>query len=184
MRIVAFTGAGISKASGIPTFAENPELRDVLERTYAKKNPREYNEALRKMVDMTKDALPNDAHLALQEYGVEIITMNIDGLHEKAGSEPIAVHGKLPAQHELSFANKLVGKPVLYGDRAPEYTRAIELVKTLTPDDYFLVVGTSKYTTIANTLVVYAKDTGAQIIEINKEAEILVRDVLFELTSE
>lgn len=37
--IIALTGAGISQESGIPTFEENPELRDVLTRDFANENP-------------------------------------------------------------------------------------------------------------------------------------------------
>lgn len=54
-------------------------------------------------------AAPNDAHLALAEYDVPVITMNVDGLHQKARSRHIlAIHGTLP-------------DIVLYDDPAPLY---------------------------------------------------------------
>lgn len=54
---------------------------------------------MREFVDGIKDKKPNDAHIALAEYGIPIITMNVDGLHQKAGSKNvITLHGDLPTE--------------------------------------------------------------------------------------
>ena len=47
MKIIAFTGAGISKQSNIPTFMERPDIREKLFRDYANTHHEEYNEVIR-----------------------------------------------------------------------------------------------------------------------------------------
>ena len=47
MKIIAFTGAGISKQSNIPTFMERPDVREKLFRSYADRHHEEYNEVIR-----------------------------------------------------------------------------------------------------------------------------------------
>lgn len=180
--VIAFTGAGISKESGISTFMERPDVRDKLFRSYANKYPLSYNDTIRELKESMKDALPNDAHKALFEYKIPIITMNIDGLHEKAGSEVLALHGTLPSDEELSYAYKLYNKPVLYEDEAPNYIKAYDIVNKLTSKDILLVIGCSYHTSIACSLRDIAKSKGAKIIEINSNAATRVREVLEELS--
>lgn len=84
MKILAFTGAGISKQSNIPTFMERPDVREKLFRTFAEHHHEAYNEVIRELKANMNGAEPNDAHFALAEYKVPVITMNIDGLHKKA----------------------------------------------------------------------------------------------------
>ena len=83
MKILAFTGAGISKQSNIPTFMERPDVREKLFRSYANTHHEEYNEVIKQLKANMNGAKPNDAHIALAEYHVPIITMNIDGLHKE-----------------------------------------------------------------------------------------------------
>ena len=108
--IVFFTGAGISTGSGIPDFRsvnglysqtnENedpPEYMLSVECLYDE--PAKFYQYLRKNMDFSK-AEPNIAHRKISELQltrmVSVITQNIDGLHEKAGSKAIAtVHGTL-----------------------------------------------------------------------------------------
>ena len=80
MKIIAFTGAGISKQSNIPTFMERPDVREKLFRSYAQRHHEEYNEVIRQLKANMNGAKPNDAHYALAEYHIPIITMNIDYL--------------------------------------------------------------------------------------------------------
>ena len=86
MKILAFTGAGISKQSNIPTFMERPDVREKLFRTFAEHHHEAYNEVIRELKANMNGAEPNDAHFALAEYKVPVITMNIDGLHKKSGA--------------------------------------------------------------------------------------------------
>lgn len=179
--IIAFTGAGISKQSNIPTFMERPDVREKLFRSYAISNPKEYNEVIKQLKDNMNGAKPNDAHFALAEYNVQIITMNIDGLHTLAGSTPLELHGCLPDDDEMDRAYSLYNKPVLYGDPAPNYQKAYELVDSMGEGDIFLVIGASFHTAIAGDLRSVAKARGAKIIEIQEDAKTNVRKTLEDL---
>ncbi|MBQ2733954.1 MAG: transcriptional regulator [Clostridia bacterium] len=173
-RVIFFTGAGISVESGIPTFQEQPGIRDKLHRSFATEHPEEYRDTIRKMVDSCERAEPNAAHLAIAKLGCPVITMNVDGLHRKAGSKNvIEVHGILPTREQLEaerFPFEYDGI-VLYGDKAPRYNDAIDLVETLEyGSSVFVIVGTSFYTGISDTLRLAAKYAGAEIIIINDNA--------------
>ena len=178
MKIVAFTGAGISKQSNIPTFMERPDVREKLFRNYANNHHGEYNEVIKQLKANMNGAEPNDAHIALAEYDIPIITMNIDGLHKQAGSDALELHGGLPEEDELSIAWSLFNKPVLYGDPAPNYQKAYEMVGALKKNDIFIVIGCSYHTAIACDLREVAKSRGAKIIEIQEDAAHNVRKVL------
>jgi NAD-dependent deacetylase len=100
MKLVALTGAGISVASGLPTFAEGywrgRPVRDLLSKTYFLSHPETFYEYFWEALQPWRKARPNPAHLALAEANVEIITQNIDGLHQAAGSsDVIEMHGNL-----------------------------------------------------------------------------------------
>ena len=168
MKIIAFTGAGISKQSNIPTFMERPDVREKLFRSYANSHHEEYNEVIKQLKANMNGAKPNDAHIALAEYHIPIITMNIDGLHKLAGSDALELHGGLPKDDEMDIAYSLYNKPVLYGDPAPNYQKAYEMVYTLQPG-------------ISVDLREVAKARGARIIEIQEDAAHNVRKVLEEL---
>jgi NAD-dependent deacetylase len=105
-KLVVFTGAGVSAESGIQTFRdagglwEGFQIEDVATPRAWRKNPemvlRFYNERRKNVLEAT----PNLAHrliAQLQEsFDVEVITQNIDDLHERAGSEKVLhLHGEL-----------------------------------------------------------------------------------------
>lgn len=179
--IIAFTGAGISKDSGIQTFMENPSVRDRLTRNFATHYPENYRQTINEMADIIAHAAPNDAHDALYDYDIEIITMNIDGLHEKAGSKPMLLHGEMPQGEELLYADSLWNKPVLYGDPAPHYQKALMKIDQLTEDDILLVIGASMHTRIAVEIRELAFSNGVEIIEIQEDAQYEVRETLKDL---
>ncbi|QDW25298.1 SIR2 family NAD-dependent protein deacylase [Pedobacter sp. KBS0701] len=104
MKLVVLTGAGISAESGLKTFRdadglwEGYNIYDVATPEAWERNPELvlefYNERRRQVLD----AKPNQAHLLLAElekdFDVEIITQNIDDLHERAGSTKVThLHG-------------------------------------------------------------------------------------------
>lgn len=181
MKILAFTGAGISRQSQIPTFMERPDIREKLFRSYANTHHEEYNEVIKQLKANMNGAKPNDAHYALAEYQIPVITMNIDGLHKVAGSDALELHGGLPEDDEMDKAWSLYNKPVLYGDPAPNYQKAYEMVYDLTLDDVFIVIGCSYHTAIACDLREVAKSRGARIIEIQEDAAHNVRKLLEEI---
>lgn len=173
-KVIFFTGAGISVDSRIPTFQDQPNIREKLSRNFANENPEEYRETILQMVETCEKAEPNAAHKAIAENGFPVITMNIDKLHTKAGSKNvIEVHGVLPTKEQVleeDFPITYDGI-VLYGDIAPKYEEAIKLVKSLEyGKSYFIVVGTSFYTGISKTLLKIAKQRKAAIEVINNNA--------------
>ena len=108
-RIVFFGGAGVSTESGIPDFRSQDGLyhqqlayppEEILSHTFFARYPEEFYRFYRaKMLPL--DAQPNDAHrfLAQLEAGgrlTAVITQNIDGLHQKAGSKNVfELHGSI-----------------------------------------------------------------------------------------
>lgn len=179
-KVLFFTGAGISAESGIPTFSEQDGLRDKLTRSFALAHKEEYRETIKQMCDVVNKAKPNNAHLAIAKYDFPVITMNIDGLHQKAGSENvISIHGRLPKLHELyaDNFNELTGIPVLYGDTAPEYETAIDKVNRLREGDKFIIVGVSFYTMISEQLRYIASCREADIIILNECATVEVPEI-------
>lgn len=95
---VAFTGAGISAPSGVPTFQsrwKGKPVRDFLGRSYFEGDPVGFFELYCAM-EAWCHAEPNAAHRALSAFGVPVVTQNIDGLHQRAGSKKvIELHGNL-----------------------------------------------------------------------------------------
>jgi NAD-dependent protein deacetylase/lipoamidase len=104
---VAMTGAGISTASGIPDFRSpgsglwtKADPREVASIDGFMRNPRAYYEWRRPLLQTLLHAEPNPAHCALAELERSgplraIITQNIDGLHQRAGSQRVLeVHGR------------------------------------------------------------------------------------------
>ena len=183
--IVAFTGAGISKASGIPTFSDMPGFREQLTRSFANEYPQVYREMMKEFVNICETAQPNDAHFALAEYNIPIITMNIDGLHQRAakdwGAETqfiLPIHGRLPTREELPYCAELTEAPVLYGDLAPGYMKAKRFIEKMQFGDTFLVIGASEYTSISMGLREDARMRGASIVEIQDNADTKVRQFL------
>ncbi len=103
--LVAFTGAGISKESGVPTFRGEDGLWSrydpvILDIDYFKANPKSSWEAIRNIFyKFMKNVKPNKAHYFLSELEKEgilkgIVTQNIDNLHQEAGSKNVVeFHG-------------------------------------------------------------------------------------------
>jgi NAD-dependent deacetylase len=104
--IVVFTGAGISAESGIKTFRdsgglwEEYDVKDVATPEAWQRNPALVIDFYNKRRKQVIEAQPNDAHKALvkleKKYVVDIITQNIDDLHERAGSSHVThLHGEI-----------------------------------------------------------------------------------------
>jgi len=106
-KIVAITGAGISKASGIPTFRGKDGLwnkyrvEDLATPEAFKRNPTLVWNWYKARMRILIDAKPNAAHYALTRLEKEkmltgLITQNVDGLHKLAGTKNvIEVHGNI-----------------------------------------------------------------------------------------
>lgn len=168
--IVAFTGAGISKYSGIPTFEDKPELRDILSREYKERFPQSFRQCISNLKEVCSKSTPNCAHFTLAQFKIPTITMNVDGLHEKALKEYLHNTDSLLEIHGNIFKNNLV----LYGDSAPKYSEALGWIRRLRSGDILLVVGTSYYTPISISIKHLAQRIGVTVIEINEDSEVKV----------
>lgn len=184
-KLVFFTGAGISVESGIPTFQEQEGIRDKLTRDFCLENYNDYVENIKSMKRTMDKAQPNAAHYAIAEMNCPVITMNIDGLHEKAGTKNvIAIHGRMPTWEEIENEDLRykTGIPVLYGDSAPLYSNAYDIMLDLDlHQSYVVIVGTSFYTGISEELYQIAERYATRVWIINSNASIRVPEVCEEI---
>ena len=168
MKVIAFTGAGISKSAGIPTFEDVPGIKEKLSLEYKNANPEEYKEIIRKMTDAMRDKEPTMAHKILAQLNIPIITMNIDNLHRKAGSKTVLeLHG-----------NYIADNIVLYGQEMHHAQDATTLImktareaKENNEEAILLVIGTSMQTAFAHILVWLAESRGMKVLYIDKNAD-------------
>ena len=129
-KIIVFTGAGISVESGIQTFRDSDGLwenHDVMEVASPEGWSNDFElvlnfyNARRKQVNEVK---PNAGHLALvkleEKFDVQIITQNIDNLHERAGSNNILhLHGEITKSRSSvddSLVYEIEGNSILAGE--------------------------------------------------------------------
>jgi len=197
---VALTGAGISVESGIPSFRGAQGMWAKYDPTeYASlhafmQHPRKVWEMLSEMVSVCGGAVPNVAHkglAVLEEMGVvrAVITQNVDGLHQAAGSRRvIEYHGNLdelicvscwkryptrerwtPGAVPLCDCGEIL-KPnvVLFGEPIPwlAQEQAEEEARTCR---VLVVIGTSAQVSPACDIPRIAKESGAAVVEINPE---------------
>ncbi len=208
-KTIAFTGAGISVESGIPDFRGaqglwqkyDPEEYAHIEAFYS--NPEKVWLMLKDMFSLILSARPNPAHIGLAELerlGLlsSVITQNVDGLHQAAGSQKvIEFHGShrtlsclkcsksidgtglkmedLPAR--CPFCSSLL-KPdvVFFGEAIPWKAQALSIEESKSCD-VVLVIGTSAVVYPAASIPIMAKERGATVIEINMEPTPLTHQV-------
>lgn len=129
--LVVFTGAGISAECGIKTFRDSDGLWEEFDiNEVATPQAWEKNKALvldfyNKRRKQILEAQPNKAHDALVEleekYDVQIITQNIDDLHERAGSKNVLhLHGEITKSRSTvdpSLVYKIKNAEIRLGDK-------------------------------------------------------------------
>ncbi|WP_405567540.1 SIR2 family NAD-dependent protein deacylase [Polaribacter sp. Asnod6-C07] len=183
-KIVILTGAGISAESGIETFRDADGLwegHDVMEVASPKgfaANPELVLDFYNKRRKQLLTVKPNKAHLNLVElennFDVEIITQNVDNLHEKAGSKKVThLHGellKVRSSIDETFVlnwhkdlflgdlcinnSQLRPHIVWFGEMVPMLDKAIEITKKA---DILVIIGTSMQVYPAASLINYAQ---------------------------
>jgi NAD-dependent deacetylase len=205
-RIVFVTGAGISQESGIPTFRgkdgywrkHDPMKLATIDAFYD--DPKlvwEWYEDRRKNI---LAAQPNPGHKAIADLEklarVVILTQNIDGLHQRAGSSHVLeLHGsiirikctvcdfhddvtesfrKLPPL--CNCGNILRPDVVWFGEGLPQDVWQ-EAITEANSCDVMIIAGTSLVVSPANTLPIYAKQNNAILIEVNPEETIMTKDM-------
>jgi NAD-dependent deacetylase len=183
-KIVVLTGAGMSAESGIKTFRDEDglwEVHDVMQVASPegfRRNPELvfefYNQRRRQLLSVK----PNKAHYNLADlekyFDVEIITQNIDNLHEKAGSTKVThLHGELLKVRstynenivlnwkkdlhlgDLGPDNKQLRPHIVwFGEMVPMLDKAIEITSKA---DILIIIGTSMQVYPAASLVNFIK---------------------------
>lgn len=182
-KLVVLTGAGISAESGLKTFRDSDglwegyDIAEVATPRAWRKDPKLVLEFYNMRRRNVAEALPNAAHFGLAElekdFDVQIITQNIDDLHERAGSTNVLhLHGeifKMKSEADESLVYEIRGdinigdtaedgaqlRPhiVWFEEPVPMIEAAARIASTA---DMFVVVGTSLVVYPAAGLVNYA----------------------------
>lgn len=201
-RIVFFGGAGVSTESGIPDFRSVDGLYNqqydyppetILSHTFYQRNPEEFYRFYRNKMLFT-DAKPNAAHLKLAELERQgkvraVITQNIDGLHQAAGSKTVLeLHGSVLRNycqrcgefHDLHYILDSAGVPkcrkcggsvkpdvVLYEESLNQQTMN-DAVRYIHEAEVLIIGGTSLAVYPAAGLIDYFQ--GDKLVVINKSS--------------
>lgn len=184
-KVVVFTGAGVSADSGLSTFRDadglwaNYRIEDVCTPEALARNRPLVIEFYNKRRRETMAARPNPAHLAIarleEDFDVEVITQNVDNLHERAGSTRVThLHGELMKLRSSRNPDLIVPiegweqpldataldgallRPhiVFFGEAVPQFDPAARIAATA---DILIVVGTSLAVYPAASLVHYVR---------------------------
>ena len=205
-KIVIVTGAGISQESGIPTFRG----KDGLWRNYDAmklaaidafyENPKlvwEWYNERRQNIFAAEPNLGHKAIVELENYlEVVVLTQNIDGLHQRAGSSKVLeLHGSIVkikctscdymdeiTSNFLEFppvckcGNILRPDVVWFGESLPQDVWK-EAIAHANSCDVMVIAGTSLAVSPANTLPIYAKQNNSILVEINPDQTIMSSDM-------
>ncbi len=197
--IVFFGGAGVSTESGIPDFRSVDGLyhqkydyppETILSHSFYKSNPKEFWRFYRDKM-LCLDAQPNPAHLRLAQWEAEgklraVVTQNIDGLHQKAGSKTVwELHGSVHRNYCERCGKFYTAEQILCSEGIPRCTcggpikpdvvlyeeglsqRVIEeSVRAIAEADVLIIGGTSLVVYPAAGLVRYY--SGDKLVVINK----------------
>lgn len=212
-RVCILTGAGVSAESGIATFRDAQEGKGL----WSQYDPQQLAsiEGFRQdptMVwqwyqwrrEVNKDKQPNPAHLAIAQWQkqtresgskqvIELVTQNVDGLHQKAGSDPdlysvIEIHGNIWQNHclqcgeahqdsvqeevdvpQCQYCGGQIRPSVVWFGEALDADKWQAAESAAYCCDLFLSIGTSSQVYPAAGLMQLAKSQGAKVIEINPE---------------
>lgn len=198
-RVAVLTGAGMSAASGVPTFRgqdglwRNHRAQDLATPAAYQRDPLLVWEWYQMRFHKIAEVEPNAAHEALAELEARtddftLVTQNVDGLHERAGSQNLyEVHGNLTKSRceqcghverlEPGFSlpphcSRCGGRArpnvVWFGEMLPQ--EAFQTgVDAFSRADVALIIGTSAVVEPAASLGRLAAQAGALVIEINPE---------------
>jgi len=202
-RLVVLSGAGVSAESGIKTFRdsgglwEGHEVMEVASPEGWMRNQALVQDFYNQRRKQAIDSQPNQAHVILacleEFFAVDIITQNVDDLHERAGStKVIHLHGELlKAQSSVDPAlvyeledweikagelcekgSQLRPHIVWFGEEVPMMIPAIKMAEKA---DFFLVIGTSLQVYPAAGLVDYVPNQAELFVVDPNSAELSMR---------
>ncbi|MGA0295789.1 MAG: SIR2 family NAD-dependent protein deacylase [Nitrosopumilaceae archaeon] len=205
-KVVFVTGAGISQESGIPTFRgkeglwRNYDAMKLATIDAFYDNPKLVWEWYNERRQNIFNSEPNLGHKAIAELEnfveVSVLTQNIDGLHQKAGSSNVLeLHGSIvkikctvcsfkdETLDEFSdlpplckCGNTLRPDVVWFGEDLPQDVWQEAIIQA-SDCDVMVIAGTSLVVSPANTLPIYAKQNNAILIEINPDETIMSSDM-------
>ncbi|MFM7180927.1 MAG: NAD-dependent deacylase [Verrucomicrobiales bacterium] len=204
--VVILTGAGISAESGLPTFRdangvwEGHRFEDVATPEAFQRDP----ELVHRFYNLRRAAAirvaPNAAHAAIARLEAALpehcllVTQNIDGLHQRAGSQPLCMHGEI-AKARCASCGEISECPgdldtasvcqacsatgslrphVVWFGEMPLFLD--EISEALARCDYFLSIGTSGHVYPAAGFARMANQSGARCIEFNVAETMTSRD--------
>lgn len=224
--IVFFGGAGVSTESGIPDFRSADGLyhqkydvppETLLSHGYFLKHTKEFYRFYREKM-LCLGAKPNDAHFKLAQLEQAgrlkaVVTQNIDGLHQLAGSKKVyELHGSVYRNHCINCGKQYGVEKILQGEEIPLcscggvikpdvvlYGEALDdrtvagAVHAISNSDMLIIAGTSLAVYPAAGLVQYFN--GNHLVLINRDptpmdccCELVIRDkvgeVLGQITAE
>ena len=199
--VAALTGAGISVESGIPPFRGKGGLWEKIDPmeyahidAFMRDPAKVWQVLIKEMKDIIDTARPNPAHTSLvrlEKMGKmgTVITQNVDGFHQMAGStDVIEFHGNFAWQRCIDCDRRLetgkvdmseipprcecggIYRPecIFFGELIPpEHLARSQMVASQC--DVLLVMGTSALVQPAAYIPVISKEAGATVIEINPE---------------
>ncbi len=212
--VAVLTGAGISAESSVPTFREAQtglwakyDPQELATPQAFRRNPNLVWEWYTWRRELISEAVPNPGHMALVELAqivpeFVLITQNVDGLHQRAGSQNvIALHGNImenkcvanghlinswPESNEVPphcpICNSLLRPNVVwFGENLPAHAlqTAVQAAQSC---DLFLSIGTSALVHPAASLPLMAVESGATTVEINPQETPLTRWMDYVLT--
>jgi NAD-dependent deacetylase len=204
-RVTVVTGAGVSAASGVPTFRgqdglwKSYRLEDLATLEAFNRAPKRVWDWYQWRRQLISSCVPNRAHEVLAGWSqrfpeFHLVTQNVDGLHERAGTfDVIRFHGSI---WEVFCHDRCSGSPTRWWDETTQYRElpppcpycngiirpgvvwfgeaipvdAFERSNLATDCDVFLVVGTASVVYPAAGLVGEAGSRGAYTVEVNVEA--------------
>ncbi len=202
-KVSALTGAGVSRESGVPTFRDKDGLwqkfkpEELANMDAFLRNPDLVWGWYEHRRQVLRDIEPNPGHYALAEMeklfpSFTLITQNVDGLHQRAGSNRVVeIHGNIMRSFCVScgkFASfehlesvveahqaicdacggRLRPDVVWFGEMLP--VEAYEKAQAAARDcDLFFTIGTSGVVYPAAGLPLLARESGAYVVEINPE---------------
>jgi NAD-dependent deacetylase len=208
-RIAVLTGAGVSAESGIPTFRsnggfwQNRRFEDLATPQGFARDPKfvwQWYEERRRGIAAARPNAGHEALVALERRAAEfaLITQNVDGLHDAAGSKNvIKLHGDIwmlrctacgkeridraglnDLPPRCSCGGMLRPGVVWFGEALPDgaMERATAAVKRA---EVLIVAGTSAQVYPAASLIPLAIESGASVIEINPESTAFSDEVTF-----
>ncbi|MFK7000859.1 SIR2 family NAD-dependent protein deacylase [Flavobacterium oreochromis] len=208
-KLVILTGAGMSAESGISTFRdsnglwENHDIMEVASPEGWQKNPALVLDFYNKRRAQLKEVNPNKGHEIIaeleKEFDVEIITQNVDNLHERAGSSKIIhLHGELTKVRSTKNSDYIINwtedlhlgdlapdgsqlRPhiVWFGEAVPGINQAIPILEKA---DILIIIGTSlqvypaaglMHYTQTNTPIYYIDPKPASVKNLQNTIEII-----------